>query len=352
MTSSLATPSSAGELKAIRLENERVSATIAPQRGADVLELYDRMRDLQVLWKSPAWGHSPANRTSAEYGAGASFFDHYPGGMQEILPNGGPSCTYEGAQLGFHGEACKLPWTALVAHARERCEVRCTTRLSRLPLVLSKTFSLAPGECAVRIEASITNVGRRDLHYMWGFHAALGQPLLGVGTRLYCDARRLRVHDEPFGARQHLPAGGEYTWPLADGRDRSLLSAPDDRSADLWYLDKFTDGWCVVENAALDILVTLRWELERFPYLWLWQECHDDAGYPWFGEHHMVGVEPFSSYPASGLLAAIENGTAPLIEAGATHEATLSIGISAREGSAGTPVGVDPSGTVHYVREG
>jgi len=352
MSSAVAALCNAGELEAIRLENERVSATIATERGAVVLELRDLTRDIQVLWKSPAWGRSPARRPSDEYGVGASFFDHYPGGMQEIFPNGGPSCAYEGAELGFHGEACKVGWTALVTYQGERCEVRCTARLSRLPFVLSKTFSLAPDECAVRIDASITNVGRRDLYFMWGFHPALGQPLLGDRTRVYCDARRLRVHPEPFGARQHLPPGGVYAWPLAEGEDRSLLTAPDDHSADLWYLDEFTDGWCVVENSSSDILVMLRWEIERFPYLWVWQECHDNAAYPWFGEHHMVGIEPWSSYPASGLLAAIENGTAPLIEAGAAHETTLSIGIGARDSSAGVPVGVSYSGIVRYSTEG
>ena len=272
--------------------------------------------------------------------------------MQEIFPNGGPSCVYQGAALGFHGEACKVPWTTELSYEGDCCQVFCTSRLSRLPFALSKTFSLTPGERAVRIDASITNRGRRDLHYMWGFHPAIGAPVLGSHTRLHCDARRLRVHDEPFGVRHHLPAGGVHAWPLADGQDRSLLSAPDDPSADLWYLDDFTDGWCVLENPELDILVTLCWELERFPYLWVWQECHDSSGYPWFGEHHMVGIEPWSSYPASGLLTAIANGTARLINAGATHRATLSIGISARDGSAGTPVGVDASGIVRYSKEG
>lgn len=335
----------AGDLAALRLENERIAVTITPARGADVLDLLDRDRDLQVLWHSPAWGRSPMRWPAAEVG---DFFDHYPGGMQEMFPNGGPSCVYEGAELGFHGEACKVPWTHEIGEREGRIEIRCSTRLARLPFTLRKTFSLGRDDSAVRIDAEITNEGRRELRYMWGFHPAFGGPVLGERTVVHCPAARLRVHGERFGANQQLPPGGVHGWPVADGADRSILLADSDSGADLWYLDQLADGWYVIENPENDVLVTMTWDVDRFPYVWLWQQCHDDDGAPWFGAQHMVAVEPWTSYSGSGLAAAIENGSAPSIAPGETHEASLTLGVAARAGAGGAPVGVTPRGEVSF----
>lgn len=339
-------------LRAFALANDRVEALVCVDRGADVLELRSRASGAQVLWRSPRGERSPARRPFAEHGSAATFFDHYPGGMQEIFPNGGPSCVYEGAELGFHGEACKVPWSADPERAEDGgALLRCETRLARLPFALCKTFALAPGAAALRVEASIENLGRRDLRYMWGFHPAFGAPLLGGRTRLHCAARTLEVHPEAFGARQTLPPGEHRAWPGDPGEALDLLRGPESRSADLWYLNGYDDGWFVIENEDSGLAATMRWDARVFPYLWLWQECHDDAGYPWFGAEHVVGVEPWTSRPASGLSTAIENRTAPLLRAGETRTTALAIGVAERGERRGRPAGVSPDGDVIYEEE-
>jgi hypothetical protein len=56
--------------------------------------------------------------------------------------------------------------------------------------------------------------------------------------------------------------------------------------------------------------LTVEWDLERFPYLWLWQEAGATQEHPWNGAAYFIGIEPFSSYPSEGLPAAVANGTA------------------------------------------
>ena len=46
------------------------------------------------------------------------------------------------------------------------------------------------------------------------------------------------------------------------------------------------------------------------PYLWYWQEFGASEGYPWYGRHYNIGLEPFSSYPTDGLAEAVANGSA------------------------------------------
>lgn len=309
----------AGELEAFELRNELIAATVTPARGADLLALTDVTRDVQVLWRSPQWGR--------DRGDAADFFDAYPGGMQEVFPNGGPAVSYEGAELGFHGEACKVRWNAEASVGDDgQAVLACRTRLARLPFTLEKSFSLAPGARSLRIDASIRNEGRRDLQVMWGFHPAFGAPLAGSATRLHCAA-------------------------FAPGESRPL-AGPDERGAEIWYLDGHgDDGWYALEAEQDDVIATMRFDGARFPWLWVWQERHDDAGHPWFGEHHVVAVEPWTSMPANGLTEALENGTALPVRAGERIATTLRIGVAARDGRRGTIAGVAEDGQLRFTEE-
>lgn len=342
-------PTRAGELDAFELSNGVVSAVVAPSRGADLLALTDLARDVQVLWRSPLWGRDAAAAPSAEHSSSATFFDGYPGGMQEILPNGGPSVTYEGAELGFHGEACKVRWQAEASVEGGRATLRCTTRLTRVPFELEKTFSLGPGERELRIDARIRNASRRDLRYMWGFHPAFGAPLAGSATRLHCPAARMRTDGR---LAQDDPDAGASAWPPADG---ARLAGPDQRGSEIWYIDQFGDtpdgGWYALEATDDDLLVTMRWDPRVFPWVWVWQERHDDAGWPFWGEHHVVAVEPWTSMPSEGLDVAIENGTAASIGAGEQVATTLAIGVAARGGRTGDVAGVEVGGALRFTEE-
>jgi hypothetical protein len=54
----------------------------------------------------------------------------------------------------------------------------------------------------------------------------------------------------------------------------------------------------------------VEWDAATMPYLWYWQEYGASEGYPWYGRHYNIGLEPFSSYPTNGLAEAVENGSA------------------------------------------
>ncbi|HZV74953.1 MAG TPA: hypothetical protein VFF79_14655, partial [Conexibacter sp.] len=177
------------------------------------------------------------------------------------------------------------------------------------------------------------------------------QSLLGPSARLHCAATGLRAHADRLSERQALAPASTASWPAAaDGRRFDELLEGEGQTGDLWYLDGFDAGWYALE-AGSGTLATMRWSAEDFPYLWLWQECHSLEGYPWYGEHHVVGVEPWTSQPASGLLAAIENGTAQLLAAGARRTTTLSVGVSHRGSAGGDPTGVGLDGHVQFRKE-
>ncbi|MCD9025395.1 aldose 1-epimerase family protein [Cohnella silvisoli] len=68
-----------------------------------------------------------------------------------------------------------------------------------------------------------------------------------------------------------------------------------------------------MENDAIGMGMKVEWDATAMPYLWHWQEYGATKGYPWYGRHYNIGVEPFSSYPTSGLEEVIRNGSAGYI---------------------------------------
>jgi hypothetical protein len=52
---------------------------------------------------------------------------------------------------------------------------------------------------------------------------------------------------------------------------------------------------------------------------------------PWFGKHYNIGLEPFSSYPSSGIAEAVENGSALLFKGGDLIENNYVIEVTATD---------------------
>jgi hypothetical protein len=92
----------------------------------------------------------------------------------------------------------------------------------------------------------------------------------------------------------------------------------------LGYLSGFEEGAVSIENDALGLACTLSWELDVFPYAWLWQELGGTAGRPWFGGAYAMAIEPATSYPASGLGGVVATtGTHRVLAAGASAATEL-----------------------------
>ncbi|MCI0418394.1 MAG: DUF4432 domain-containing protein, partial [Acidobacteria bacterium] len=92
------------------LENQQLRVVVLTGKGTDILEFRHKPSGIDVLFKTP-WGlKNPQTYVHDTPAAAAPFMDFYPGGWQELFPNAGNNCVYRGAELGFHGEICKVPW--------------------------------------------------------------------------------------------------------------------------------------------------------------------------------------------------------------------------------------------------
>jgi hypothetical protein len=165
---------------------------------------------------------------------------------------------------------------------------------------------------------------------MWGFHFTFGPPFLTEDSVIkVAEPSKVLPHDYgKVGPVRRVDGVEEFAWPIgrsSEGRtiDFSQLPARETPS-EMLYIYKSPSGWYRVETQSKSMAVEVRWDNTLFPYLWYWQEYGYSKEAPWYGKHYNIGLEPFSSYPTSGIAQAIKNGTALTFEAFETKTQVLS----------------------------
>uniref|UniRef100_A0A7C5VUW6 Aldose 1-epimerase n=1 Tax=Thermomicrobium roseum TaxID=500 RepID=A0A7C5VUW6_THERO len=318
------------DLDLIVLENQLLRIGILAGRGADIVEFLYKPCDLDFVWLHPQGIRNPATYLSTSPDTLATFLDAYPGGWQEILPNGGAPCSVLGAQFGLHGEVAQLPWDYdLVEDSEKAITLRLDVETQKFPLRLSKYLHLANNHAVLEISELLTNQSPADIPVMWGHHLAFGKPAIGEGSRIILpNSVTVIPHPQPISrSGRRLRGDLTGTWPIVESADRGHVDLqqlpPAGTPSELVYLTNFRSGWYEITTPDQQLALRVEWDARRFPYLWFWQEFGASKDYPWFGRIYVVGLEPFSSYPDDGLASAIANGSALWLRPYQSYELTL-----------------------------
>lgn len=337
-------------VRALRLENDLLAATVLPDKGADVYELIHKPTGVDVLWKSP-WGLKGAGGVPSATDSATAWLEAYEGGWQEIFPSGGGPCTYQGVELNYHGEASLAAWAHEVTLAGgEAAELRLTVRLRRSPFAVERVLRVEAGRPVLTLRGRVTNRGGEPMDAMWGHHPAYGAPLLGPACRIDTNARALRADDEYDVPHSPLAPDGRYAWPTAEhgGVTVDLSRLPDEETPRqlLAYLHDFDGehGWYGLTNAELGLGVGLVWPTAVFPYAWFWQELRGTTGFPWYREASVMAIEPFSSIPGQGLVEAMAK-TGSQLTLGPGESLAVELAAVFYESTTGIR-GIGPDGTV------
>jgi len=318
-------------MRTLILENSLLRIVILLDKGSDIIEFRYKPRDLDFIFLAPGGIQNPSKTTPSAYSHNP-FIDYYAGGWNDILPNGGPFVNYEGAELGQHAEISLLPWEyALLEDNLQRVAVRLWVRGLRTPFFVEKTLSLEPDQARLSIEESVTNEAGVPMHMMWGQHIAFSREFLHQGAVIDAPAKQFIVHEAMPGFQPRRFSPGETTvWPSATNPDGILVDASiippvgSEEAQEMAYLSELEDGWYALTNLESELGFGVRFDHELFPYVWYWQQLNDTArDFPWWGRYHTTALEPWTSYPTSGLLEAIENGTALKLEPGEKIETSF-----------------------------
>lgn len=313
------------------LENKWVRLSVSLTRGAEILELRDKVTDEDLLWH----GHPDIvqNRGGLQSMSAQSgiFLENFAGGWQEIFPTGGDPTDYKDAVFGQHGEVALLPWTfSVLEDRRERIVVEFSVKSRRFPLALRRVVEIEAEEASVVVRGSATNLSSHSIPFMWGHHISIGGMWAAPGV----------VMEIEQGAPMTVPnydwpgyrwKQGKYQWPDvirndSQPEDASVL-AEDDGSQGHLILGPLVDGRVGIVSSELGRRVTFEWPSKAFPYSWCWFVYGGNDGWPLWNQHRLITVEPFTS-PVENFSDLVERGLAPVIEPKGEYESSVKVQFS------------------------
>ena len=240
----------------VALENRFLRVVVAAGKGTDIVEFVYKPLDIDFMWRSYTGLRDTRNLHPTIANPHGSFLDFYPGGWQEMLPNGGMDCIYKGDPLGVHGEICLSPWKYhLTKNTPEEVAVTFCVRGLRTPFYVEKTLSINSNDSVLLIDEVVRNEADEDMDFMWGHHPALGWPFLDESCRIYLPACRVRTPEDYAAPSSRLEKGQDTEWPMVKGRrgetiDLSRIPPPEVRSHDMAYLYDLEDGWYALVNSS------------------------------------------------------------------------------------------------------
>lgn len=302
---------------------------MVPGKGGDILSLRWLPLDIELLWSSP-WGLRMNGAASVADGSTSRFLENYPGGWQTLFPNGGPSTSQMGIELGFHGEATLAGWEWERGLASERTVVM-NTVLHKSPFAMRREITVEDG--SLTVYESIRNRSDLEVEAMWSHHPAFGAPLISEAAEFGISAQTFLVDDGHDTATTDFFPATEGKWPMVEGKTGpiDLRKIPSHAAATdrFGYFTDLTDGSAWIANAALGIKVDLKWDMAVFPHAWYWLEAGGTKSYPWFGTEYVFAVEPASSIPGQGLAAVKQKtGTQITFAPGQTLETSVTLEVN------------------------
>jgi hypothetical protein len=280
---------------ALTLASSDLLVTVNPHVGGTITSIVHRKSGLEMLGNVP-W---PVIDTPVESGAArdeSEWLTRYSGGWPLLFPNGGDACVVDGVFHGFHGEASITPWISTFAGD----VLVLTRRFDTVPVEMRREITLA-GDALI-LREHLRMLGEQAIEVMWGHHPTLGSDLLAGPVEITTGARKVTVDATYDPATNPLLPGANGTWPMIAGKDGPVdLSRPDGPLASLVYLHDFDEAWIAVRRLDDAIAIALSWEAERFPCAWLWSELEGNPDAPWDSRTRLIGIEPNTTWPASGL---------------------------------------------------
>jgi hypothetical protein len=316
-------------MRTVVLENPSLRVTVLADKGTDIYEFLYKPLDIDFMWRSPMGLRNPATTVPSSSGSLGFWYDFYEGGWQEIIPSGGPSSTYKGAEFGLHGESSTIPWDfAVVEDSPERVSVKFWVRTYRSPFYLEKTLSLSGEAPVLEIEETLVNEAEEEMELMWGHHPALGANFLDEHCIIDIPARTGLTGEAEYFPSQRVDTGITFAWPLAPARkggevDLSRVPSPANKTADVFFLTDLEQGWYGITNTEKEVGFGLVWPKEVFTSVWMWQVCRGSYGYPWYGRTYNMALEPWTGYPGDGIADAVERGSSLKLGPGASQRVAL-----------------------------
>ena len=290
-------------LCAVRLENKFIAVTVLPERGANIIDITDKSRDRNLLWRSKRIKPHAVNLK-------ADFDDHWAGGWDDIFPTGRPCKNEYGDPLPYLGEIWSIPHDFIVLKDNDDVvQIKTFVKTPITPAYFSRTITLNQDSDEVVFEYEIKNIGTMPFRFQWGIH-----PVFAVTpqSRVILPSKSALVDEWLGGAFGE--EGETFQWPHHRGIDMRQPFVSEERSLALHYLDTEKGNSFVLADYDGALSITF----DRTTFSCLWYLINNGASR---GDTHLA-IEPWTSAP-SGLSNEPVLGEIAQIEAGDIKRATV-----------------------------
>jgi galactose mutarotase-like enzyme len=300
----------------ITLDNGTLRAKITPAIGGTITSLCYLPTGAELLARAP-WETTSDSLPFAP--DEATWLTRFSGGWPVMFPNAGDACEDGSVRHGFHGEGSVAPWQAdQVAGG-----LNLTRRFDAVAVTMTRHLALDEN----RLTVTETVTAQEPCTVAWGQHVTLGGDLLSGPTTLQTSATRLQACAQFSPPASPLVPAGTGDWPILPGRHGSVdLSRPPEGAALLACLGDFVPAPWASLSRADGLGVRLDWTADPWPLAWYWVETGGTAEAPWNGKARMIAIEPCSTWPATGLVAArAAGGRLISLASGETRHARITL---------------------------
>lgn len=273
------------------LENDLMRVMLLIDKGTDIFSYVHKKTDTDVIWTNPMGLSCLAKRRSAIMDDDC-YTDNYLGAMFEILPNFGSTCVYQNVHLPGHSEVSSLPWDMqVVEDSAERVVLKFTVKLSKMPLMLTKTLTVTNGSTALCFDETLTNIGYVAVPYLWAQHPCIGQPFLNEDC----------VYELPFREDISMPAPGKP--------ERHFQIYPSGEQ-----------NFAAIRNQKTGLGVGFAFDPAEFSHCAVWVKPDSGIGHHKWDGFYVASILPCNCEMTT-LSEAAAKGVAPVIEPGETKTA-------------------------------
>ncbi len=288
----------------VRLENDTMVADVVPKLGGRIVHLFHKGMARQFLWHNP-------RLKQRELPIGSKYDDHFFGGWEELLPNDLAE-DIGGEPWADHGEL----WTCPLDATNDDNSLLLRGTMPINPLAYERRMRLDDAEPILRMESTVTNVGREPIDFLWKLHPALK---VSQGCEIVVPAGNAIPVDPSFSRFGHVK---EFPWPdaahAAGAAVRADRIGPMDGTTEFLYLTELESGTCGLANKAEDWRFTVDFPVDVFPTVWIF------ASYGGWRDLEVLILEPCTTWPKA-LSEAIDRGRARHLVPGESVTADIAV---------------------------
>jgi len=319
-------------LRTIFLENDLLRIGVLVDKGSDIFEFLYKPQDMDFVWLSPFGIKDPKTGLLTKSQQAGKFLDYYEGGWQDIFPNGGNHCSYNGIEFGRHDEISLLPWNyEIIEDSKEKVIVKLWVNTRLTPFYVEKLLILEKGNPCLMVSEKVFNKSPVDIKTIFGIHLVYGHPFLDEHCKINISAKKGRTYEIEGYLDDNIELEKEFDWPFLPTRngketDLSIIPSKDTITAKFLYLSELEKGQYEIINEKIGLKIVVNWNKDIMPFVWFWQEFNKTDGYPWYKMARVLGLEPFSTN-IMGLKRTVEKNKALIIEANSELRSDLEVAI-------------------------